>query len=278
MNIPVEVVCAELDPINIEILLNKGYRVVEGDFLQANISDLGKFDIIITNPPFMRETYIKHINHARHFMKPHGTMIAVIPTSLFSSNSVKASKLKSVIAGCNVGEFDNCIFDQGVFKNTDVETMLVEICSVEKFESQLNDLREYAANQLYIYAKNDFSIYSKFCQCATPDEFSALIPELVNLYLIEMPYSFVDELVISKVEQSLIESNSEFATKSSATAVIPDARTIHNNEEYEIISNCLNEISSCQEAIAIKLCEHNDHVNKYMDTNDMIIFTLFTRY
>ena len=57
--------------------------------------------------------------------------------------------------------------------------MLVELCSVEIFQSKFNDIRENSANLLYVYATNNFNIYRKFCQCAIHNELSALMPELV---------------------------------------------------------------------------------------------------
>jgi phospholipid N-methyltransferase len=46
------------------------------DFLQCN-GNLGKFDRIIMNPPFENASDIKHIEHAKTFLKPGGILVAI---------------------------------------------------------------------------------------------------------------------------------------------------------------------------------------------------------
>lgn len=46
------------------------------DFLQCN-GDLGKFDRVVMNPPFENGADIKHILHARRFLKPGGRLVAL---------------------------------------------------------------------------------------------------------------------------------------------------------------------------------------------------------
>lgn len=53
-----------------------GVEVVEGDFLEQNNS-LGTFDAILMNPPFENGSDIKHIRHARTFLKPSGVLVAI---------------------------------------------------------------------------------------------------------------------------------------------------------------------------------------------------------
>jgi protein-L-isoaspartate O-methyltransferase len=47
-----------------------------GDFLEQN-GNLGKFDRIVMNPPFINGADIKHIQHARGFLKPGGRLVAL---------------------------------------------------------------------------------------------------------------------------------------------------------------------------------------------------------
>lgn len=53
-----------------------GARIIAADFLQCN-GDLGKFDRIIMNPPFENGADIRHIQHARGFLKPGGRLVAL---------------------------------------------------------------------------------------------------------------------------------------------------------------------------------------------------------
>ena len=50
--------------------------VICGDFLEQN-GNLGKFDVILMNPPFANGQDIKHIEHALQFLKPGGRLVAI---------------------------------------------------------------------------------------------------------------------------------------------------------------------------------------------------------
>lgn len=47
------------------------------DFLQCN-GDLGTFDRIVMNPPFDHGADVRHIQHARKFLKPVGRLVAIV--------------------------------------------------------------------------------------------------------------------------------------------------------------------------------------------------------
>jgi hypothetical protein len=40
--------------------------------------ELGKFDRVVMNPPFDHGADIKHVEHARKFLKPGGRLVAVV--------------------------------------------------------------------------------------------------------------------------------------------------------------------------------------------------------
>lgn len=52
------------------------FDIRQSDFLQCN-GDLGTFDRIVMNPPFKDGEDIKHIEHARTFLKPGGRLVAI---------------------------------------------------------------------------------------------------------------------------------------------------------------------------------------------------------
>lgn len=54
-----------------------GVRVVEGDFLALDPADYGAFDAVIMNPPFHMRDDVKHIEHARTFLKYGGKLAAI---------------------------------------------------------------------------------------------------------------------------------------------------------------------------------------------------------
>lgn len=73
-------VAVELNPARVDDLIRlgvSGLRVHQGDFLSLRIADLGMFDAVIMNPPFTRGQDIRHILHARTFLKPHGRLVGI---------------------------------------------------------------------------------------------------------------------------------------------------------------------------------------------------------
>lgn len=52
------------------------FTIIQKDFLECN-GDIGTFDRIIMNPPFKNGEDIKHIQHARKFLKPGGKLVAI---------------------------------------------------------------------------------------------------------------------------------------------------------------------------------------------------------
>ena len=76
-DIPHEIIGVEINPANVNSV---GYDVVHTrDVLQDDLSDLGHFDLVIMNPPFV---------HAEHFVrtaisccKDHGNVVALLPNT-----------------------------------------------------------------------------------------------------------------------------------------------------------------------------------------------------
>jgi predicted RNA methylase len=201
--VPVDVVCAEIDPVNIEILKCKGYKVIEGDFLNLEVSSLEKFDLIITNPPFLSQTYLHHVNHAQRFLKTYGKMMAVLPTSLFTSMTKRAKALKQSVAAINIGEFQDCIFEGGTFEYTDIETMLVTFNSVEQSKAVMDNLTDYASRLMCLCLNNERGINTKINKCKSSNDVSNLMPYLVEKYRALSPYSFVNDDVIKSTEEAI---------------------------------------------------------------------------
>lgn len=55
----------------------KNFQIVHGDFLEQTVAELGLFDVILMNPPFVNGADIKHIKHATGFLKPGGVVVAI---------------------------------------------------------------------------------------------------------------------------------------------------------------------------------------------------------
>ena len=50
-------------------------KVLNKDFLE--VTDIGLFDRVVMNPPFVHASDIRHIKHALNFLKPEGRLIAI---------------------------------------------------------------------------------------------------------------------------------------------------------------------------------------------------------
>ena len=60
-----------------QILRDKGFEVVERDFLSLSLADVGLFDVVIANPPFTRDQDITHVIHMWRFLRPGGVLVSL---------------------------------------------------------------------------------------------------------------------------------------------------------------------------------------------------------
>lgn len=63
--------------------------IKQRDFLSLTPAELGLFDAVAMNPPFTMRSDIKHILHARKFLKPHGQLIALCLSGPFQHAQLK---------------------------------------------------------------------------------------------------------------------------------------------------------------------------------------------
>lgn len=86
--------CIEISELHCKILLEKGYTVVQGDFIAWSGSvNRTCFDRIIMNPPFSEGRWQAHIEHAATLLNPGCRMVAILPAS---------AKGKNVLPGLNL--------------------------------------------------------------------------------------------------------------------------------------------------------------------------------
>lgn len=57
----------------------KGHSVLTANFLEQPAR--AEFDFVIMNPPFYGRHYVKHVRHALKFLKPGGTLVAILPAT-----------------------------------------------------------------------------------------------------------------------------------------------------------------------------------------------------
>lgn len=74
-----DVVGCEVDPVRAAMCESKGHRVMRANFLET--VPTADFDQVVMNPPFYGRHYAKHVRHALRFVKPGGTLTAILPAS-----------------------------------------------------------------------------------------------------------------------------------------------------------------------------------------------------
>jgi 16S rRNA G1207 methylase RsmC len=84
----VKTVGVEVDPGRAAQAKAKGHAVMCANFL--NVAPDSRFDLVLMNPPFAGKHYLKHINHALRFLKPGGTLAAVLPLNAWDAGTLPA--------------------------------------------------------------------------------------------------------------------------------------------------------------------------------------------
>lgn len=69
----------EFDALRATQARAKGYSVLTANFLDT--VPTGNFDQVLMNPPFYGKHYAKHVLHALKFLKPGGTLTAILPAT-----------------------------------------------------------------------------------------------------------------------------------------------------------------------------------------------------
>lgn len=74
-----DVVGCEVDSLRAAMCEAKGHRVMRTNFLETVPTP--DFDRVVMNPPFYGRHYAKHVRHALRFLKPGGTLTAILPAT-----------------------------------------------------------------------------------------------------------------------------------------------------------------------------------------------------
>jgi predicted RNA methylase len=101
-----EVVCVELQRVHAERLKSLGFQTYERDFLSIGAGPVGLFDRVVMNPPFTKGQDLRHIEHAKKFLKPGGRLVSVI------SGNTERQTLKDLVDawGGTIGRLDDGAF------------------------------------------------------------------------------------------------------------------------------------------------------------------------
>lgn len=96
-------------------------NVREKDFLKETPSDV--YDVVLMNPPFSRGQDMMHVQHAWKFVKPGGTLVAIMATGWQTNQNSAAAEFRKFVQSVS----DHVITPQerGIFDDTNVSTVML---------------------------------------------------------------------------------------------------------------------------------------------------------
>lgn len=125
-------------------------RVIVGDFLAMTPAQLGMFDAVVMNPPFsldgMPQADIDHVTHATRFVRPQGSVAAIMSRSVAFRDNAKTAAFREMVER-NLGHIAE--IDDGAFKasgtavNTAMVTMRMQRESVDDDDKKGRQLKRY---------------------------------------------------------------------------------------------------------------------------------------
>ena len=153
----------DIDPLNVMLCQESGYNVTEADFLQ--IQPVADYDLVIMNPPFNGDEFIKHIQHAQKFIKPGGLLISVVPTGWITSahgNELRTWLLEQAqIDSASDLESGN-FFEPGTYKGVSISTTVISLRSVSDAAKSLasEEYKSAAVHSFDFFIDNHNKHYS----------------------------------------------------------------------------------------------------------------------
>lgn len=92
-----QVTCIEIQQANVVELGQRGYPAIWGDFFNHSPGALGRFDLVIMNPPFDGGRDIDHVVHALQFVKPGGKLVSVMSAGVEFREDRKTSDFRALV-------------------------------------------------------------------------------------------------------------------------------------------------------------------------------------
>ncbi|QQP86901.1 class I SAM-dependent methyltransferase [Entomomonas asaccharolytica] len=84
--------CVEISELHSKILKEKGFTVVNGDFIELAEKTNKRFDRIVMNPPYSEGRWKAHIEAASKLLNENGKLVAVLPASAKDKELLKGFK------------------------------------------------------------------------------------------------------------------------------------------------------------------------------------------
>ena len=131
----------DIDPLNVIFCEEAGIAVEQADFL--SVEPRPEYDMVVMNPPFNGDEYIKHIRHAQQFLKPLGLLLAVVPTTWITSSDKKDRawllEQAQILSSSDLPEGN--WFEAGTFDGVAIPTIVIQLGSASAAETTLSSDR-----------------------------------------------------------------------------------------------------------------------------------------
>lgn len=103
-----EVTCVEIQSHLAASLAGSGRyaRVVHGDFLARSPDELGRFDVIVMNPPFDGRRDVDHVTHALRFLAEGGVLVSVMGAGVEFRDDAKTVAFRAAVEARGGSFFD----------------------------------------------------------------------------------------------------------------------------------------------------------------------------
>lgn len=118
--------CVEMNPNRAAILRNKGYNIIETDFMLTSLETFSvpRFSRVFMNPPFENGQDIDHVLHAFDLLQPGGGLAAIMSEGPFFRQDKKAVAFREWLDSVN-GWADPLVSGTFAESGTGVNTRLV---------------------------------------------------------------------------------------------------------------------------------------------------------
>jgi len=152
-----DVVGYDIDPLNVMFCQEAGLDVVQADFL--TVTPNPTFDLVLMNPAFNRDEFIKHIKHAQKFLNRQGLLISVVPTAWiadFAKTPDRTWLLEQSQINSSVELQKDSFFPPNTFKGVSIPTTIICLESIEKANEIINGARylSSAIDSFHLYLDN----------------------------------------------------------------------------------------------------------------------------
>ena len=112
---PKDTLAIEISKLNCLILKEKGYNVVNADFIEWAEKTPLRFSRIVMNPPFSEGRALQHTQKAFSLLKQNGVLVAIIPATYRNQVIIEGK------------EHEYSEVKTGFFQGTNVSVVLVKI-------------------------------------------------------------------------------------------------------------------------------------------------------